>query len=96
MTPRSDPEEDMSMEEILASIRKFVSENPQEEAYQQRNHKGEISDSVASVSRGNSRRQDNRVHHTPSSPLNFDPFTSGTQRKANQYHIFIHLRQMNI
>lgn len=30
MTPKSDPEEDMSMEEILASIRKFVTENPLE------------------------------------------------------------------
>jgi uncharacterized protein len=46
MTPRSDHEEDMSMEEILASIRKFVTDNPPEDPRKQRVYKGDISESV--------------------------------------------------
>lgn len=47
MTPRSDHDDDMSMEEILASIRKFVTDNPPEApTKQQRAYKGDLSESV--------------------------------------------------
>ena len=35
MTPKSDHDEDMSMDEILASIRKFVADNPHDDSYKQ-------------------------------------------------------------
>ena len=46
MTPKSDHEEDMSMEEILASIRKFVTDNPAEDPHKQRVYKGDLTESV--------------------------------------------------
>lgn len=46
MTPKSDHEEDMSMEEILASIRKFVTDNPTENSNKQRVYKGDLGESV--------------------------------------------------
>ncbi len=46
MTPKSDYEEDMSMEEILASIRKFVTDNPTEDPHKQRVYKGDLTESV--------------------------------------------------
>lgn len=46
MTPKSDHEEDMSMEEILASIRKFVTDNPAEDSHKQRVYKGDLTESV--------------------------------------------------
>lgn len=47
MTPRSDHDDDMSMEEILASIRKFVTDNPPEApTKQQRAYKGDLTESV--------------------------------------------------
>jgi cell pole-organizing protein PopZ len=46
MTPKSDHEEDMSMEEILASIRKFVTDNPTEDPHKQRVYKGDLTESV--------------------------------------------------
>lgn len=46
MTPRSDHEEDMSMEEILASIRKFVTDNPPEDPNKQKVYKGDLTESV--------------------------------------------------
>jgi cell pole-organizing protein PopZ len=52
MTPKSDPEEDMSMEEILASIRKFVTDNPSDSAWEngkgnpKNNSKGAHSDAT--------------------------------------------------
>lgn len=47
MTPKRDHEEDMSMEEILASIRKFVTDNPPEDPHhQQRVYKGDLRESV--------------------------------------------------
>ena len=46
MTPKSDHDEDMSMEEILASIRKFVTDNPPEDPNKQRVYKGDLSESV--------------------------------------------------
>jgi cell pole-organizing protein PopZ len=35
MTPKSDHDEDMSMDEILASIRRFVTDNPHDDSYKQ-------------------------------------------------------------
>jgi cell pole-organizing protein PopZ len=46
MTPKSDHDEDMSMEEILASIRKFVTDNPPEDPNKQRVYSGDLSESV--------------------------------------------------
>ena len=46
MTPKSDHEEDMSMEEILASIRKFVTENPTETPPKQKSYKADLTESV--------------------------------------------------
>jgi len=46
MTPKSDHEEDMSMEEILASIRKFVTDSPAENLNKPRAYKGELAESV--------------------------------------------------
>lgn len=47
MTPKSDHDDDMSMEEILASIRKFVTDNPPEAPpKQQKVYKGDLRESV--------------------------------------------------
>ncbi len=46
MTPKSDHEEDMSMEEILASIRKFVTDNPSEDPHKQKVYGGDLAESV--------------------------------------------------
>ena len=46
MTPKSDHEEDMSMDEILASIRKFVTDNPTDNSNKQRVYKGDLTESV--------------------------------------------------
>lgn len=46
MTPKSDHEEDMSMEEILASIRKFVTDNPPEDPHKQKVYKGDLTESM--------------------------------------------------
>lgn len=47
MTPKSDHEEDMSMEEILASIRKFVTDSaPEEPRQRERVYKGDLAESV--------------------------------------------------
>jgi cell pole-organizing protein PopZ len=45
MTPKSDHEEDMSMEEILASIRKFVTDSPPEDP-KQRVYGGDLAGSI--------------------------------------------------
>lgn len=42
MTPKRDHEDEMSMEEILASIRKFVTDNPSEDSNKQKGHKGDL------------------------------------------------------
>lgn len=47
MIPKRDHEDDMSMEEILASIRKFVTDNPPEDQSKQRGYKGDLSQPVA-------------------------------------------------
>ncbi|MBX9805534.1 MAG: DUF2497 domain-containing protein [Alphaproteobacteria bacterium] len=52
MTPKSDHEDDMSMEEILASIRKFVTDNPPEDPNKQRVYKGDMSQSVVTPPAG--------------------------------------------
>lgn len=45
MTPKSDHEEDMSMEEILASIRKFVTDSPSEDP-KQRVYGSDLAESI--------------------------------------------------
>ena len=45
MTPKRDHEDEMSMEEILASIRKFVTDNPPEDSTKQKSFKGDLSQS---------------------------------------------------
>ncbi|MBM3633312.1 MAG: DUF2497 domain-containing protein [Alphaproteobacteria bacterium] len=46
MTPKRDHEDEMSMEEILASIRKFVTDNPPEDSNKQKCYKRDLSQSV--------------------------------------------------
>lgn len=47
MTPKSDHEEDMSMEEILSSIRKFVTDNPAEDPNQKQVYRSDSAEAVA-------------------------------------------------
>jgi uncharacterized protein len=63
MTPKSDHEEDMSMEEILASIRKFVTENPTEASHKQKGYKDDLTESavIAPVNRTVSRELPDNV-----------------------------------
>jgi len=76
MTPRRDPEEDMSMEEILASIRKFVTENHPENPQTQKVYKGDISESVVIPPAGHARNQDYQVDSIQPSPLDLNPSMS--------------------
>lgn len=64
MTPKSDHEEDMSMEEILASIRKFVTDNPPEDPNKQKVYKGDLAESVVIPPTGHTIDRDNREDHT--------------------------------
>lgn len=64
MTPKSDHEEDMSMEEILASIRKFVTDNPSEDPNKQRVYKGDLTESVVIPPAGHV----SRPSHSPRGP----------------------------
>jgi cell pole-organizing protein PopZ len=47
MTPRSDHDEDMSMDEILASIRRFVTDNPHEDSLKQEAPRRNSSEPIA-------------------------------------------------
>lgn len=76
MTPRSDHEEDMSMEEILASIRKFVTDNPPEDPNKQRIYKGDISGAVVIPPAGHPHRENYRAEPIPPSPLDLQPSMS--------------------
>lgn len=77
MTPRSDHEEDMSMEEILASIRKFVTESTPHDPSRQKIYKGDLAESVVVPPPGQTPNQEyKRVssqspspgHHSSASP----------------------------
>jgi cell pole-organizing protein PopZ len=75
MTPKSDHEEDMSMEEILASIRKFVTENPTEAPHKQKAYQGDLTESVviAPVSPTVSREPLDNVSHRMVEPSSAIP-----------------------
>jgi uncharacterized protein len=75
MTPRSDSEEDMSMEEILASIRKFVTDNPPEDPHKQRVYKGDLAGAVVIPPAGHASMEHQRNESIPS-PIDFEPSRS--------------------
>jgi len=98
MTPRSDQEEDMSMEEILASIRKFVTDSPSENP-RQKVYKGDLADSVVippaghTAGRGQEAVYSQQTHRQASSP-SYEPYDEGhpqqpavrsSQRTTPQY-----------
>jgi len=74
MTPKSDQDEDMSMEEILASIRKFVTDSPPDNAVRRPVYNGDLSKSVVVPPRGDSIKEErgeeklNPSHQSPMPP----------------------------
>ena len=81
MTPKSDHEDDMSMEEILASIRKFVTDSPPEEPNKQRVYKGDLTQSVVIPPAGHAVTHSQEENYPPQSinrqspvsPLQYEP-----------------------
>lgn len=69
MTPKSDYEDDMSMEEILASIRKFVTDNPAEEPQKQpqkqKVYQGDLSESLIIPPAGHVLKKDTKEDQVP-------------------------------
>jgi cell pole-organizing protein PopZ len=87
MTPKSDHEEDMSMEEILASIRKFVTDNPPEDPNKQKVYKGDLAESVVIPPAGHTAKHDSqeaRVQEpvVPNSPVLSPSAGRGTNEPA--------------
>ncbi|MCE3231605.1 MAG: hypothetical protein K0R52_1533 [Alphaproteobacteria bacterium] len=74
MTPKSDHEDDMSMEEILASIRKFVTDSSPE-APKQKVYKSNLAESVVIPPAGHatSLKQREDYHRQPTSSQSFTP-----------------------
>lgn len=81
MTPRSDHEEDMSMEEILASIRKFVTDSPSEDS-RQKVYKGDLASSVVIPPVGHGQEA---VYSQPTSrkasPPSYEPYDGERPRQ---------------
>eukprot|EP01099_Mayorella_cantabrigiensis_P000189 TRINITY_DN1083_c0_g1_i2.p1 TRINITY_DN1083_c0_g1~~TRINITY_DN1083_c0_g1_i2.p1 ORF type:complete len:234 (-),score=14.10 TRINITY_DN1083_c0_g1_i2:892-1593(-) len=81
MTPKSEHEDDMSMEEILASIRKFVTDSPPEEPNKQRVYKGDLKESVVIPPAGHAVHRSQEENYPPQSinrqssisPLQYEP-----------------------
>jgi cell pole-organizing protein PopZ len=88
MTPKSDHEDDMSMEEILASIRKFVTDSPPE-APKQKVYKSNLAESVvispAGHATGLRQKEDDSRQPTSSQPFTPSPAHSA-ERESHPQH----------